>query len=75
MELCDINLDEYIHGHATIVRGLLKWDQALLDGQGPFLTCAIIQQILRGLVFIHGQDEVHRDLTPQNSSTAISFRA
>lgn len=67
MELCDINLEEYIQGTKTGIRGLLDWDKALEEGQRHFLIVAIMQQLLGGLAFIHSHDEVHRDLVPQNS--------
>lgn len=67
MELCEINLDEYIHGHLTDIHGLLNWDQVVCEGQESFLIYTIMQQILLGLIFIHGHDEVHHDLTPQNN--------
>jgi serine/threonine protein kinase len=67
MELCGVNLDEYIQGYVTGVHGLLDWSQAIQDGQGDFQIFAIFQQILIGLIFIHDHGEVHRDLTPQNN--------
>jgi len=66
MELCDVNLDEYIRGDVTGVHGLLDWTKAVDEGQGQFQIFAIFQQILIGLTFIHELGEVHRDLTPQN---------
>lgn len=76
MELCDITLDNYIHKeNATPVRGLLEWQRATVEGQAPFIICALIQQLLAGLIFIHNQDEVHRDLSPQNSKQFPSIFA
>ena len=69
MELCSINLEEYIQGTKVGVRGLIDWNTACNEGQQQFLLFAIMQQLLSGLAFIHGLDEVHRDLTPQNSTT------
>jgi serine/threonine protein kinase len=68
MELCDINLEEYIYCKRTGVLGLMEWDKAIADGHGVFLICGIMQQILSGLQFIHDHGEVHRDLNPQNST-------
>lgn len=68
MEYCDINLDEYIRGVKTSVVGLVEFEMILKDGEiFAFMVCAILQQILSGLVFIHSQGKVHRDLRPQNS--------
>jgi serine/threonine protein kinase len=69
MELCDINLDEYIKGRITGIHGLLDWKDAIRDQQAHFLIFGITQQILLGLIFMHSKDEVHRDLTPQNGLT------
>jgi len=65
MEMCDINLDDYLHKSRDI-DGLLKWQDAIVQGHGPFLVVSILQQILAGLVYIHSVNEVHRDLSPQN---------
>jgi serine/threonine protein kinase len=73
MELCGLNLDEYVRGVVTGVHGLLDWSQAVQEGQGPFQIFAIFQQIVIGLIFIHNHGEVHRDLTPQNSKYKIRF--
>jgi serine/threonine protein kinase len=66
MELCDINLDEYIYGRIIGIHGLRDWQEAIHDRQVPFLIFGIMQQILRGLIFMHSKNEIHRDLTPQN---------
>ena len=66
MELCEVNLEEYIQGTKKGIRGLLDWETAKDSGQVPFLIVAIMQQLLSGLAFIHGHDEVHRDLAPPN---------
>jgi serine/threonine protein kinase len=68
MELCEINLEQYIRGSKTGIRGLVDWEIALKDGQHEFLIIAIMQQLLSGLAFIHDRGEVHRDLTPQNGT-------
>jgi serine/threonine protein kinase len=65
MELCNINLDEYLHG-AKMVSGLVDWKQGVDEGNIITLTCGIMDQIAAGLGFIHGHNEVHRDLSPQN---------
>jgi serine/threonine protein kinase len=67
MELCDINLEEYIEGTKTGIPGLLDWDEVLKEGQRHFFIVAIMQQLLGALAFIHSHNEAHRDLAPQNS--------
>ena len=71
MEYCDIDLDEYIRGKRPAPPPLLEYDTAVKDGQLPLIICAIIQEILSGLIFIHKQGKVHRDLKPQNSKTTL----
>jgi len=66
MELCDIDLQNYMYGAKLEIRGLVDWSTAEEEGLRPFLIIAIMQQILCGLTFIHDHDEVHRDLAPQN---------
>jgi serine/threonine protein kinase len=56
MELCNGNLEEYILEHDP-------------SGTNPITigeVWHIMVQISNGLVFIHDQREVHRDLKPQN---------
>jgi serine/threonine protein kinase len=68
MELCELNLDEYLHNTITGVPGLPSWEFGISNGHASFLIFAIVQQIIRAIVFIHDQGEAHRDLAPQNSS-------
>jgi len=73
MEYCDCNLHEYIQGtpEALSIPVLYKYSKAMEEGHLSFVICAIIQQILSGLDFIHRLDKVHRDLKPKNSKVAI----
>ena len=68
MELRNINLEEYLQGTKSGIRGLIDWETAGKEGQRQFLILAIMQQLISGLAFIHGHDEVHRDMAPQNGS-------
>jgi serine/threonine protein kinase len=65
MELCDINLSQYINGTHNVagVHGLPVWNKESPD---VFLIIAIMQQLLSGLAFMHKKDKVHRDLDPRN---------
>ena len=70
MELCDCNLEEYIHNKRAVPR-LLSLKNAINHGLGPLYVCRITQQITDGLKFMHDHNEVHRDFSPQNGSTRI----
>lgn len=73
MELCQINLDEYLQGSKTGVPGLIDWSASVEENQRPFLILAIFQQIIRGLDFIHRHGDVHCDLTPRKGRLVLSF--
>jgi len=66
MELCDFTLEKYIYGND--VPHLTNW-AAIRSGPVQSVMkeiAGIVYQIVKGLVFIHGLAEVHRDLSPQN---------
>jgi serine/threonine protein kinase len=65
MELCDINLDEYLQGRRDL-HSLFEWKIA--EGHGPFLTYTILQEILAGLIFIHDSEDAHMNLHPRNGN-------
>src|SRR5271155_4185908 len=67
MELCDINLDDYIYK---------PWPPGLIgksrffrfDNLNVPIEWAILADIATGLAFIHSLGEVHRDLKPRNGN-------
>jgi serine/threonine protein kinase len=66
MELCQLNLSHYI---------LSEWNPTLLDkhltitGDNKIMNAmSIMRQITNGVIYIHSQHEVHRDLKPLNST-------
>jgi serine/threonine protein kinase len=73
MELCDLNLDRYLEGEE--LPNLKKWSE-LRKRAVQYGTTSdifdIVGDIIDGLIFIHGQGEAHRDLTPQNSTTFLN---
>jgi serine/threonine protein kinase len=68
MELCDISLGHYMQGKRTCPCLPLSWDYFRNDLKN---ICVVYNHIVDGLIFIHSNDEVHRDLTPQNSISHV----
>ena len=65
--ICDIDLDQYIHDKIP-VDSLMDYGTAITDGYLSFYICAILQQLISALVWIHRKHrKVHRDLKPKNS--------
>jgi len=75
MELCEMNLDDFIKGSYIAALGNQYFDPTSAGGEGP--ECLnlwnIMRDITRGLEYIHGLREVHRDLKPQNGTSISSI--
>lgn len=67
MELCQTNLANYISGDTT--DGLENWCILRKRENFAFHVFDILEQIVDGLIFIHGHQEVHRDLHPGNGES------
>lgn len=65
MELCGATLENYLKGRD--IPELMAWTE-IREKQELVTKNAynILQHIINGLVYIHSQGEVHRDLSPQN---------
>ena len=79
MEYCDLTLADYIRGdqdpifrtfelrdaEGTVTRDekLLKWHDLV----------RIMKDIVKGLIFIHSNNEIHRDLKPNNSFSSLNY--
>ena len=71
MQLCDINLDDYIYK---------PWPSELTAKSKFFVPekpsipveWAILADLASGLAFIHSLGEVHRDLKPRNGTSHVS---
>lgn len=72
MEYCDMSLDEYLRGTVS-VSAFPNYETSIKEGSLSFFICAILQEVLSGLVFIHNHGKVHRDLKPQNSNALSSI--
>lgn len=62
MELCEMNLADYNHRFWTEMN-VSSEHQSVPKFLG---ICDITKQIANALVFLHSNEEVHRDLKPQN---------
>ena len=71
MEKCDVNLEEYIAGKQ--IEDLMNWPTASKELQIECAVTHIMSDILNGLAFIHSCNEVHRDVSPQNSKKFVPF--
>ena len=70
MELCDVTLENYIGG--SNINGLVPWLQFGAK-EKPQHVLNITDQIVNGLIHIHGHGQVHRDLHPSNSNLSCSL--
>jgi serine/threonine protein kinase len=70
MELCDLSLAEYTGGKT--VAPLLDWN-SLPQEKRPFHVLTILEQVVDGMIFIHGHREIHRDLHPANGALSSEF--
>jgi hypothetical protein len=68
MELCILNLADYISGDIKSIYGLSKYidPKSGLEDLGCLSMWGIINQITDGLAYIHSHNQFHRDLKPQN---------
>src|SRR5277367_2189456 len=67
MELCELNLHDYIHGRTppNLSESLPPFSRG--DGSKASLQIwTIMSQIADGVEYIHRQNQVHRDVKPAN---------
>jgi serine/threonine protein kinase len=76
MELCDVNLEKYIHKQRTIIDSATAqpWDNVAYVATDCSLQLkmqnvwTIMMHVASGLEFLHGKEYVHRDIKPPNST-------
>ena len=72
MELCDFNLNDYIQGKPLpeffpqVLKTVISASEMRLSN-----LWNIMEQIAKGVEFIHMNNEVHRDLKPSNSTASF----
>lgn len=67
MELCDLNLEEYIYESLDLKESFTNHHRCSLPPLHTKGIWQIMHDISQGLAFIHENKEVHRDLKPKNS--------
>lgn len=69
MEFCDLNLDNWIHRRWTpIVEKKLPYLTANVPSRTRMTQIwDIMEDLTKGVAFVHAMGEVHRDLKPRNS--------
>jgi serine/threonine protein kinase len=75
MELCDFSLEMYLYGGSML--NMPDWKdirEGAVELSRPHEFITIADQILDGLMFIHGLKEVHRDLSPHNGTNFSLYR-
>jgi len=71
MELCEMDLSNFLKGDYITALGRSYFDPMYKGGVPECLTIwTIICHITRGLEYVHGLRELHRDLKPQNGMSS-----
>lgn len=79
MELCDMNLDNFIYqdldwnGHNCSLHPEYLFDQHPPIWWRTTECIDVMFQLANGLEFIHSHGHVHRDLKPHNSKTFLIY--
>jgi len=65
MELCDLNLDDYIHREPSANLS------ELTGSASPLQIWVVMSHIAVGLEYIHRKGHVHRDIKPANGAPSL----
>jgi serine/threonine protein kinase len=66
MELCDINLEQYIYGDEASPSPVPRFIGSAPSAMKASQIWNIMCSIANGLTYIHDYEEIHRDLKPPN---------
>lgn len=69
MELCSLNLERYSRGED--IPFIVNWKSIRERNEIALKLCEINAHIIEGLIFIHENQEVHRDLSPHNGTFLV----
>jgi len=74
MELCDINLQDYIHRDDSkpLPEAIPYFVKNATSQVKALQIWNIVKQIATGVAFIHSHNEIHRDVKPQNGKDPFS---
>jgi serine/threonine protein kinase len=77
MELCEANLEHYLHGKTSgyDTCNNPRFLGAIFETRGICHTWDIMHQISLGIDFIHSCKQVHRDLKPRNGISVCLYSA
>jgi serine/threonine protein kinase len=71
MELCDVNLHDFIHRET--IPGPSESLPCFTKGEGSNLQIwTVMSQVASAVEYIHNQGQVHRDIKPGNGESLIS---
>jgi serine/threonine protein kinase len=73
MELCDLNLEDHL-GQLGPTEKILPHLDHLPSWMRMQAVWRIIEDISGGVIYIHSNGEIHRDLKPQNSTYSFPMK-
>jgi len=72
MELCDLNLDDYIHWEPSAkLSKLMLYIIRETGSVSPLQICVVMSQIAVAVEYIHQKGHIHRDIKPANGAPSL----